>query len=155
MGQNLEEYTDRKTAKAVVVNDSGEVLLFPHSLIGGGIEGNETYEEALHREALEEAGIQIEIIKPVGEVIGFHDGSKLKYIVHGYLCKYIAKVADAVDELDHPPRWENPEDAINRIQANLDNLLIQDVGPDGEGMFQSRVANRHIAICFLNEAFKK
>ena len=149
------DFVERKTAKAVVYNEQGEVLVFPHSLIGGGLEGDETYEDALHREALEEAGIKIEIEKYIGEVIGYHDPLKRKYIIHGYLCRFVDKIADAIHELDHPPIWENPLDAIARVSKNLE--IITEKGPVGGDieMFESRIGNRRTMLAFLKEIFEK
>ena len=148
-------FADRKTAKAVIYNDKGEVLIFPHSLIGGGLEGDETYEEALHREALEEAGIKIEIERYIGEVIGYHDPMKRKYIIHGYLCKYVAKIAEPVDELDHTPIWENPNDTIRRVQKSLEELEVEGVTDGDIELFESRIGNRKAMLSFLREVFEK
>ena len=156
--EDAHTFADRKTAKAIVYNDNGEILIFPHSLIGGGLENGETYEDALHREVLEEAGIQIEIEKYIGEAIVFHDMLRQRYVVHGYLCKYINKVAEAVDELDHPPYWENPKISIQRIQENLDALKNNpiDIADEKEyELYESRVNNREIALAFLREVFQK
>ena len=148
------DYTERKTAKAIVVGDDGKVYLFPHSLIGGGLEGDETYEEALHREALEEAGITIEIIKPLGEVIGYHDTLKRKYVIQGFICKYINKITEPIDERDHDAIWERPQDSIARIQKSLDALKQDGFNSMSLETFQSKVGNREMAICFLREALK-
>ena len=150
------DYTDRKTSKAVIVNNAGEVFSFPSILIGGGVEGNETFEEALHREALEEAGVKIEIEKYLGEVIGYRDALKQKYIIKGYVCKYIDKVAEPIDELHHKPQWIHHVDLVNRIKKEIHEIKIAGV-KDGEDpdYFQARIGNREMMICLVEEAFKK
>ncbi len=62
------KYDFRETCFGIVVKD-GQILLVKknnqYSLVGGGIEKNETYEECLKREFVEEAGFSITSIKPL------------------------------------------------------------------------------------------
>ena len=149
-----EGYEDRKTAKAVIVNEKGEIFSFSSVLIGGGVDGEETYEEALHREALEEAGISIEIGKYLGEVIGYRNAIKKKYIIKGYICKYIEKVAEPVDELHHVPEWRNRKDLVEKIKKEIIEIKEAGIIDNNFDYFETRIANREMMICFIEEAFK-
>ena len=153
------EYIDRKTTKAVIVNQEGKVLLFDSNLIGGGVEENETYEEALHREALEEAGAKIEIIKYLGDAIQYRDFIKRKYLVKGYYCKYIESLGLATttqdDEVGIEAQWFNPDDALTNLQNEIE--VIKNENPKGykDDAYQMEIYNREMAIFFIKEAFKK
>lgn len=73
------KFERRGAARAVVVNDVGQVALMDvtkrgfHKLPGGGIEPGEDKAEALAREVFEEAGCKIEIIAELGEVVEYRD----------------------------------------------------------------------------------
>lgn len=151
------DYAERKTAKAVVLNEEGKILMFPSALLGGGVEGDETYEEALHREILEEAGAQTEIIKPLGTIFTYRDGTKQKYVVEGYLCKYIETVSAPTStdpsELKLKAGWYDPQEAVARLESqikDLENKKPEDRTPN----HQSSLHNRQIALAFIKEAFK-
>lgn len=117
-GQN---YLQRPGAYAVIEkNGLYAVVKNPKSyfLLGGGIEGDETPEEALHREALEEIGMSIEI----GEKIGM--ATQHLYVPEADL--YVTKVGhfykvtllDEVDpnsEADHELQWLPKEEAIQKM----------------------------------------
>ncbi|MDP2651480.1 MAG: NUDIX domain-containing protein [bacterium] len=152
------DYTERKTAKAVIINDQGETLTFGSVLIGGGVEENETYEEALHREALEEAAIAISILKHLGECIGYLDIQKRKYIVNAYLCKYIdavgARTSNDSMEIDRPLVWDRPQETIERFRQEIEALQHADQSVKEDIEYQSRLYNRQISLAFLKEAFK-
>ncbi len=149
------DYVDRKTAKAIIVNDNDEVFSFKSNLIGGGVDGDETYEEALHREALEEAGITIEIGKYLGEVIAYRDALKKKYIIKGYVCRYVAKVAEPVDELHHVPEWRKHKDFVLQLENDINEIKKEGVIDGNFDLFETRIGNSEMMACFLKEAFKE
>ena len=65
------EYTHLVSVAAMVYNDAGQILLVNSpwrgwEYPGGLIESGETFQEALHREVREEAGVEIEITGFVG-----------------------------------------------------------------------------------------
>jgi len=88
-------------AKAVIIKD-GKALVITRSseemgngefddievldLPGGLIETGERVEEGLHREVMEEVGIEVSIIKPL--MVSDHFGSDLHIVGILYLCKY-------------------------------------------------------------------
>lgn len=59
-------------AKAIIYDTKGNIILGKRTItqcyepLGGTLQGTETFEEALHREILEEAGIEIEILGYIG-----------------------------------------------------------------------------------------
>jgi 8-oxo-dGTP diphosphatase len=151
-------YTDRITVKAVIVNDVGETLRTQTNLIGGGVENNETDEEALHREILEETGMQVEIIKPLGQIIAYRDHTKQKYIYNGYLCRYVSQVSHptTTDEKELKTKliWSSPEDAINYFTGRVEEYKNTDQSMYPEGTHEIRTSNQLMALNFLKEAFK-
>ncbi len=54
---------------------------------GGGVDPNETLEEAIKRECFEELGYEVEIIQEIGEIDDFYNLLKRKNLNHYYLCK--------------------------------------------------------------------
>lgn len=150
------DYTERKTAKGVVINDAGEVLMRGPYLIGGGVEEGETFEEALKREAMEEAGIEIEIIRPLGEVVSYRDALKMKYVIEGYLCKYIKTVSapttSDAEEIEQELIWQKPDKAVRRVQEDIKDIQGEDKNLyEGDG-YQSRLYNRQMSLALLKEA---
>lgn len=151
-----EGYELRKTAKAVVIDGNGNSLVFRSSLIGGWVEEGESWEEALHREAMEEVGAEIEIIKSLGEVVAYRDALKRKYVVCGFLCRYVRKTDEPLlldpDELQQPASWEKIEDTIARIESDIEELKKQ--SPDSfEGdTYQAKLYNRMSMLIFLKES---
>jgi 8-oxo-dGTP pyrophosphatase MutT (NUDIX family) len=152
------DYSDRKVVKIVVINQEGQILLFPHSLIGGGVEKDEADKDAIHREALEEAGIRVEIIEPIGEVIAYRDVLKLKYITHGYTCTYLETISTPTtkqeDEQGMTPFWEEPDKSIARIKTKI--RVLKEEGPSihpGDS-YQSKVYNCETTLAFLIKVFE-
>ncbi len=152
------DYETRNTTKAVVVDDDGKTMLFTWNLIGGGVDEGETFEKALHREALEEAGMEIEILKPLGEVTAYRDFLKKKYVIKGFLCKYIKTIGEPTTTDDaekaRPLLVENPKDSIARLEKQIENLEKENPDKYEGDIYQAHLYNQQITLAFLKEAFK-
>jgi 8-oxo-dGTP diphosphatase len=87
-------------------------------LPGGGIENNESHEECLKREALEEMGMIVEAGQFIGcaqQYFSFQDEEK-SYLNEGhfYLC-FKVKELDVTVEDDHFLEWLDPAQAVDRL----------------------------------------
>jgi ADP-ribose pyrophosphatase YjhB (NUDIX family) len=111
-------------ARAVIVDDEGRVLLDTTAhkdrepffwLPGGGVEPGETSEEALHREMIEEASLQIEVgrLVYVSENLFVESGDYRHEVI-------LYRLATIVGKLDEPPSdprehgWYRPSEVPGR-----------------------------------------
>lgn len=150
-----QDYLIRKVVRAVIPDESGtKVLLFGSNLPGGGVEENETDEEALVRECMEEVGARIEIVRPIGEAVAYRDFLKKKYVVRGYLCRQIGELvpptsADA-KERSVKIQWLGVSEAMRKLEDEITELSRTTTPPEDDTA-QSRIHNRKISLAFLKE----
>lgn len=87
----------RYAARAVVINDKGEVWLLynsreeHHKLPGGGIEEGESIPQGLKRELIEEIGCQAEIITELGETVEHRDQNNITQTSHCFIARQIGE----------------------------------------------------------------
>lgn len=148
--EETDKFERRRAARAVVFDHDKNIgILYVgkhnyHKLPGGGLEGNESIEEALKRECLEEIGCNIETFGELGEIIEYRDIGSLKQHSYCYLANVVGekgKPAFTQEEIDNGfgIKWMSLEEAIK--------LLEDDKPEDYEGGFiQIRDSS------FLNEA---
>ncbi len=122
----------RKSARAIIVNEAGEIAVqylanhFFHKLPGGGVENDETVEEALIREIREEVGCDIEIEKEIGLVIEYRKGHTLLHMSYCYLVRVDGPITEShleqaeVDE-GMSTIWMPPELAIAKMETDVPN----------------------------------
>ena len=82
-------------------------------LLGGLVQFEETPEEAIKREVLEEAGINIEPIDIVGTNVRYSEDKTEEWVGLTYLCKYIdgqPKVTEFDRVIDH--KWLSLEECL-------------------------------------------
>lgn len=97
-------YTLRKSARAILLNEAGEMATqyiatyTYHKLPGGGVDPGETVEEALKREVLEEVGCGCEIIKPIGVTLEYRNKYNLLHISYAFAAQVVGEIGEPVLE---------------------------------------------------------
>ena len=125
------EPTHKVSVAALVTNDEGKILLVNSpwrgwEYPGGLIEPGETFQEALHREIREEAGVEVEITGFVGICKNVE-----KDIVNiDFTCRYVGGELTTSEESTEVI-WATPEEAFRMItfpltKKRLANMLSGD-----------------------------
>lgn len=126
-------YKLRKGARAVLVREDGMIALqylenhFFHKLPGGGMEGDESLEQALHREVREEVGCEIRIRKPIGVVIEYRDAHDLIQISYGFIAEVNGPCGNTTLEQSEVDQgmvttWVSPTEAIKLLEEDKPNM---------------------------------
>lgn len=117
------EYTPRPGAYAVVFDAEGRVAIVNEdgewSLPGGGIEGEETPEQALVREVDEECACGVRIESPCGEALEFLESRS------GRLLEVHARYFRAAFVGTPTASWLAPEEACARVRRQSDAWIIR------------------------------
>ncbi|MGH4119568.1 NUDIX hydrolase [Clostridium sp.] len=123
-------YKLRKAARAIVINDSGKIALLYvsknnyHKIPGGGIEEGENIEIALHREIMEEVGVNIDVLGEIGIIIEYRNAFQQLQISY---C-YYAKVKGAIKETTFTDeeisngfklKWVDFDEAISILENDI------------------------------------
>ncbi|MFD3448211.1 NUDIX hydrolase [Microbacteriaceae bacterium 4G12] len=116
-------YRKRKGVYAVIFNETKDKIVTVQTttghyfLPGGGLEGNETNEECLEREVLEETGYKVLISSFIGKAMNFFQSTKNEPILsegYFYLATLVSKVQDPIEE-DHLFTWLS----VDRVEELL------------------------------------
>ncbi|WP_252230857.1 NUDIX domain-containing protein [Clostridium sp. ZBS15] len=115
------EYKQRIGAYALIFKENKvAVIKLPggYFLPGGGIEQNESNEECLRRECMEELGCTINIKKFVCIGSSYNWGRRFNGYIHSignfYLADSLKKVANPIEK-DHELVWLNIEEAYSKM----------------------------------------
>jgi 8-oxo-dGTP diphosphatase len=114
-GEKIEglHYLTRKTAYAVIFDEklgfaSVKTRSGKHFLLGGGIEGDETEEECIKREILEEIGYEASVDRWIGRAGQYFVSTNTQQAVFNEASFYIAKLHKKIQEPieeDHQLIW--------------------------------------------------
>lgn len=124
----------RYGARGIILDCNNKIAILnkknknEYKLIGGGIENEETPEDAFIREALEESGCIVEIDECIGtiEEIKSHDNFKqISYVFISHVKENTEITHYTTKEIDEGSKviWMNLEDAIQFIK-DCENKLI-------------------------------
>lgn len=123
----------RLGARGIIIDENGKIALFnkanknEYKLPGGGIDEGENPEKAFKREALEETGCEIEIIKFLGTIEEHKSLDNFKQTSYIYVAKVIKKKKElnlTQKEKDEGARllWVEDKEALKLITECYDNL---------------------------------
>jgi ADP-ribose pyrophosphatase YjhB (NUDIX family) len=120
-------YELRKSARVILLNNEGlmatqylETYQY-HKLPGGGMNPNETLEETLKREVLEEVGCECEIMRPLGMTIEYDDHSNLLHISYAFVAKVVGETGQPTleeSEIKEGQKtlWIEPSELLAKMQ---------------------------------------
>lgn len=119
------EYTHLVSVAGLVTNEEGKILLVNSpwrgwEYPGGLIEPGETFQEALHREIREEAGVEVEITGFIG--ICKNVGKNIVNI--DFTCRYTGGELTTSDESTEVI-WATPEEAMEMITFPLTKTRLK------------------------------
>lgn len=122
------KYELRKSARAILLNDKGEMATqylktySYHKLPGGGVELGEGLEQTLKREVMEEVGCDCEILSSLGTVIEYRNEWMWLHISQGFVAKVVGDIGHPTLEPDEVEEgqetlWLPPE----KVLTNMEN----------------------------------
>ena len=140
-GVECDTFKLRRNVRVVLLDQKDRVAMLNitkegwYQLPGGGIEDGETLVEALHRECLEEAGAQIEVLDELGVIIELWNSGGRMWINYHYLARIVGELvppAMTQPEIDSGTTLEfhSLDDAIKILEKphhKLDKTLMQTV----------------------------
>lgn len=126
------EYRERIGVYAVIVeNNKFAVIKIPkgYFLLGGGLHDNETHEECIKRECLEEAGLDVKVNDFLcrGDSYDWVDilDTHLHLIGYFYLVDIIGKVSEPTEE-DHEFTWLDIKECEKKMFLKLQSWAIKE-----------------------------
>ena len=125
------EYLDRKGAYLIPVEDGKLAVVKTEKgyfLLGGGIDENETDEECILRECLEEIGYEAEVGEYIGSAESYLTHPEIGYfhpIQNYYSGKLLRKVSDEI-EADHKLEWVAIKEIIDHLFVEQQNWIVKE-----------------------------
>lgn len=127
--EELKDFKTRRVSRVVALDDNNKIAINYmvnnkyYELPGGGVEEYETYEEGLIREAKEEAGVNLEIIKEIGIVQEYRRYKTFINESHAYLAKVVGEkgglsLTEGEKEEGMTVLWVDLEKAERLITSN-------------------------------------
>lgn len=123
------KYTDRKGAYLIAVND-GKIAVVKTSkglfLLGGGIDGYETDEEAIVRECREEIGYEVVVEKFIcsAELYDKHPAIGFFHPIQSYYVGKLLQQVDVPKESDHQLVWYTYTELKGNLYVPMQNWAL-------------------------------
>ena len=137
VSQEMGNVRHRFGARGIVLNDLSQVAIIykekknEYKLPGGGIEGDETPEEAFLREVLEETGCIVEISNFLGifeEIKSQDNFLQTSYVYFAHVIEDTKKYHYTKQEIEENTKllWCDLDEAIRLLQSSEDKLISSD-----------------------------
>lgn len=128
--KNTADWKKRTAARAIILDNQNKIpLLWSNKYLfykipGGGIENGENIIKALKREIMEELGIKIKNIKPLGEIKEYHTKNKYYQISYCFTAKVKKKVknpkyTENEKSAEMELKWLTKHEALEAMKNNI------------------------------------
>ncbi|MEK3882293.1 NUDIX domain-containing protein [Paenibacillus sp. PL2-23] len=114
-----------RSVRGVIFDAQGQVALIPNgdgpigSLLGGGIEGQETLDAALSRVAMGQLGAPIRVLNEVGLVVEYQDEHELVQFTYAYTAELkMPQLTEEANASGLKVGWLSLREAIDVLQRN-------------------------------------
>lgn len=123
------EWQERPSVYAVVINEEGRMLVLEvdgeYHLPGGGIDAGENPEQAVIREALEEAGAVIGDLEYIGQANQFFPEDSRNKLGTFYKAALVSQDEQSSDEDSHKPVWLLPQEFISGNSSDFQKWAVR------------------------------
>jgi 8-oxo-dGTP pyrophosphatase MutT (NUDIX family) len=123
------QYTDRPTVKVIIKNNDLLLVLNKGLLPGGGLDGNETDQDAINRELQEELGVTVKDIIEIDTVIQYRNFLRKRYIINGYVATLASTGAvtnpQDVGEAAFTENWLSITDALEFVSKSIAEASLE------------------------------
>ena len=127
-----EMYELRKSARAILLNENGEMAVqylqnhFFHKLPGGGVENGESREEAVRREIKEEVGCECVVKELIGVTIEYRAQYKMIHISYCFVAEVDGPITEPHLEQGEIEEgmitlWMKPVEALKKMEIDTPN----------------------------------
>ena len=156
---------ERIGARGIIINTDGNIAIFNKSnkneykLPGGGVDDGEDFEEAFKREAMEETGCEIKIIKKLGTIVEEKSQDDFIQVSHVFVAQVIKDTGTlhlTEKEVDEGAKlmWVSPEKGLELITNCINNLI----GSKYENVYHTKfivTRDRYILEHYINDTNKQ
>ena len=123
-------YERRLTVKGVIIDDNGDIAVLTargHTLLpGGGVEGDESLEDAFLRECKEEIGCDVMLLEYIGVGFQYRAQTAKKYEVHFFVARVTGEKGfpetDDGDELAGQLSWETIGVVQDILETQIESI---------------------------------
>lgn len=146
------DYKRRWTVRAFAYNDNNQIAMLKirghdvlgrrdcYETIGGGVQNDETLEEALKREVLEETGYDCEIKKHIGYIVDHYNAFCRETISNFFIVKLTNKI-------DEPHLTKQEEGLISGLEFIPEAEFLNKITDVEKGTVNELIARRD-AVAF-------
>jgi 8-oxo-dGTP diphosphatase len=151
--EKMKSFDLRRSVRMIILDKNNNIALLYsnkfkyYEIPGGGVEKNESIEQAVNRESLEEAGCKVKIIEKIGKTIEVRAKIKQVNEAYGFIVQIIGRKLSAnfqEDEVedDFEIMWVSCDQAIDYVKK----IKV------GDNLYYNYIKDR--TLLFLKEAFK-